>query len=64
MATVPARARGERGMVGSMAQRSSVEDRVWPLSFSPAQTIREDSASSRKPKAEPCSQLKRVMNWL
>ena len=35
----------------------------WPDSFKPAQTIAEESASSRKPKAAPCGQLKRVMNW-
>jgi hypothetical protein len=36
----------------------------WPLRRKPAQTIRVDSPSNRKPKAAPCSQLKRVMNWV
>src|SRR5271156_6309318 len=30
----------------------------WPLSLRPSQTIAVDSASSRKPKAAPCSKLK------
>ena len=36
----------------------------WPDSFRPTQTMALDSTSSRKPKAAPCSQLKRVMNWV
>src|SRR6185312_11955108 len=36
----------------------------WPLALSPNHTMAVDRASSRKPKAAPCSQLKRVMNWL
>ena len=36
----------------------------WPVIFKPSQTSRVDSASNKKAKAEPCSQLKRVMNWV
>ena len=36
----------------------------WPLNRRPIQTIRLESKSSKKPKAAPCSQLKRVMNWV
>ena len=45
-------------------ERLITSPKRWPVSFSPSQTIAVDSTSSRKPNAAPCSQLKRVMNWV
>ena len=49
------------GQGGNHALRITSPKR-WPLRRSPTMTIAVERPSSRKPKAAPCSQLKRVMN--
>ena len=49
------------GQGGNHVRRITSPKR-WPASLKPSITSAVDSPSNRKPKAAPCSQLKRVMN--
>ena len=60
---LPSAVRSQAHLISHHA-RCITSPNFWPLSFRPSHTMAVDSPSNRKPKAAPCSQLKRVMNWV